>query len=262
MARRPICQTSPKGYIYPPQNLAHPGSLVLSLLSSQWFSLKNLPSLPRSTPRCDPLPASLLGVCRWSACPTTLMRSWRYNYGWFRPLSVPNVRWQPRSHCWLFRKPAEASRYLLTIIMRVLDATKSTPRSLQSWYLEKHLDPVPLVDNYVPSLFAQKLSKRLIDRHLGITRLVSTSGSLRISGRCSAGRSAFFALNSVGARFGCLHPITSHKLYSTLCLPIMLYGSELWSLTKSDLNMLERTHRNAQFRVSQPDAPRSPSLVL
>ena len=53
----------------------------------------------------------------------------------------------------------------------------------------------------------------------------------------------FFALNSVGSRFGCLHPLTSLKLYTTFCIPILLYGCELWSLTTSELNMLERVHR-------------------
>ena len=48
---------------------------------------------------------------------------------------------------------------------------------------------------------------------------------------------------TLGSRFGCLHPVTSYKLYSTLSIPIMLYGSELWSLTSTELNILERTHR-------------------
>ena len=78
-------------------------------------------------------------------------------------------------------------------------------------------------------------------KHLGVLRLVSTSGSLRI---CSAGGS------SVGVRF--------HLLYSSLCL---LYGSELWSLTKSDLNMLERTHRKL-LRTIQGLPTRCPSLAL
>ena len=52
-----------------------------------------------------------------------------------------------------------------------------------------------------------------------------------------------FALNSMGTRFGCLHPLTSLRLYRSLCLPIMLYGSELWFLTKTELMFLERVHR-------------------
>ena len=57
-----------------------------------------------------------------------------------------------------------------------------------------------------------------------------------------SGKNAFFALNTVGSRFGCLHPITSYGVYSTLCLPNMPYGSELWSLSNPELNILECTH--------------------
>ncbi len=80
-----------------------------------------------------------------------------------------------------------------------------------------HQIPFHSVVNPVPSLHVCSEYPWSINT----MRLVSTSGSLRISRRCSAGRSGFFALNSMGARFGCLH---SHKLYSTLSLPIMLYS--------------------------------------
>lgn len=61
--------------------------------------------------------------------------------------------------------------------------------------------------------------------------------------RCTSARSSFFALNSVGSRFGCLHPLTSYRLYQTLCIPILLYGAEIWTLSKVELNMLERVHQ-------------------
>ena len=93
-----------------------------------------------------------------------------------------------------------------------------------SWYIAT--DHIPQCDSY---------------RHLGILRLVSTSNLGCISERCSAGRSAFYALNAVGSRFGCLHPSTSLQLYSSFCLPI--YGCKIWSLTKTELSMLERSHR-------------------
>ena len=63
--------------------------------------------------------------------------------------------------------------------------------------------------------------------HLGILRSVSTSTLLLTSERCSAGRSAYFSLNAIGARFGCLHPATILRLYKAYCLPVLLYGSEL-----------------------------------
>ena len=65
----------------------------------------------------------------------------------------------------------------------------------------------------------------------------------RTNKRATAGRSTFYALNTVGSRFGWLHPLTSLKLYQALCLPLLLYGSELWALTKTELLSLERVHR-------------------
>ena len=65
----------------------------------------------------------------------------------------------------------------------------------------------------------------------------------RTNERATAGRSTFYALNSVGSHFGRLHPLTSLRLYQALCLPLLLYGSELWTLTKMELLSLERVHR-------------------
>ena len=51
------------------------------------------------------------------------------------------------------------------------------------------------------------------------------------------------ALSSVGFCFGSLHPLTSLKLYHSLSLPIMLNGSQLRSISKTELLFLERVHR-------------------
>ena len=57
MARRPICQTSPKGY--PPQNLAHPGTLArrpaffsMVLASQSPKEYAEVRSSPRFSTRC------------------------------------------------------------------------------------------------------------------------------------------------------------------------------------------------------------------
>ena len=63
--------------------------------------------------------------------------------------------------------------------------------------------------------------------HLGILRSVFNSTISRTAECSVVGWSAFFALNAIGSIFGCLHPITSNRLYSALSLPVMLYGSEL-----------------------------------
>ena len=86
-------------------------------------------------------------------------------------------------------------------------------------------------------------------KHLGILRTVHTTSLHRTVERCTAGRSAFYALNSVGSRFECLHPLTSLKLYTSFCIPILLYGCELWSLTATELSMLERVHRKILITI-------------
>ena len=79
--------------------------------------------------------------------------------------------------------------------------------------------------------------------HLGILRTVFNSTIHHTNERATAGRSTFYALNTVGSCFGRLHPLTSLKFYQALCLPLPLYGSELWTLTKTELLSLERVHR-------------------
>ena len=49
-------------------------------------------------------------------------------------------------------------------------------------------------------------------KHLGILRTVLNSTFSRTNDRATSARSAIFALNSVGSRFGCLHPLTSRRL--------------------------------------------------
>ena len=86
--------------------------------------------------------------------------------------------------------------------------------------------------------------------HLGVLRSVSTSSISRTSERCSSCRSAFYSLNALGSRAGCLHPLTSLRLYKSYCLPILLYGCDLWSLTQTELTLLERTHRKILRTIS------------
>ena len=81
--------------------------------------------------------------------------------------------------------------------------------------------------------------------HLGILRIVHPSTIHCTLERCTSGRSAFFALNSVGSRFGSLHPLTSCRLYNTQSihrkilrtiqgLPTSCHSSALNTLLGSD----------------------------
>ena len=91
---------------------------------------------------------------------------------------------------------------------------------------------------------SETIQERDSYHHLGVLRSVSPSSNTRTSERCSSCRSAFYSLNALGTRAGCLHPLTSLRLYKAYCIPILLYGCELWSLTQSELTLLERTQEN------------------
>ena len=39
-----------------------------------------------------------------------------------------------------------------------------------------------------------------------------------------------------------IHPATILRLYKAYCLPVLLYGSDLWNITRTELNMIERVH--------------------
>lgn len=93
------------------------------------------------------------------------------------------------------------------------------------------------------TLGATEITECYEQLHLGVLRTVHNTSIHRTNKLLCRQKCFFFALNAVGSRFGCLHPLTSFRLYQAISLPILLYGSELWTLTKTELTMLERVHR-------------------
>ena len=58
----------------------------------------------------------------------------------------------------------------------------------------------------------------------------------RISERCQKAKNDFFVMTYLSMRPNALNPSTSVKLYSTIIIPIALYGCELWSnITSCDV---------------------------
>ncbi len=61
------------------------------------------------------------------------------------------------------------------------------------------------------------------------------------SSKCiTSARSAFYSLQGVGSRFGCLHVCTSLKVFKSISLPLLLFGCEVLFPPKSLITMLER----------------------
>ena len=69
--------------------------------------------------------------------------------------------------------------------------------------------------------------------NFGIVWSVSGSYIAHISSLITLARSAFYAIQAVGPRFGLLHPLTSLKLYRAYSLS---YGLEVISPTKTELD--------------------------
>ena len=78
------------------------------------------------------------------------------------------------------------------MVFRESPHSRTQARSLREWHLG-----------------SEKVQEADEVHHLGILRSVSFSTLSRTTERSTAGRSAFFALNTVGSRFGCPHPVTS-----------------------------------------------------
>ena len=100
-------------------------------------------------------------------------------------------------------------------------ASQKRPRPLRSW-----------------SLGGFHLSEADSVRHLGITLSVNGSSLDHTLQSISRARSSFYALQEIGAsksgaRFGCLHPLTSLKLYKAIALSLLQFGIAYTPLKQS-----------------------------
>ena len=74
---------------------------------------------------------------------------------------------------------------------------------------------------------------------LGFWWHTNFSPAKSIAEKISKSRRAFFALGSTGASQGALNPLSGCSLLSTFVLPILLYSSENWILSDSQICALE-----------------------
>ena len=103
---------------------------------------------------------------------------------------------------WRYSLNADKS---VVMVLGESSRTRSLARSTRKW-----------------TLGAESIKEVDEQHHLGILRTVHSTNIFHTIEKCTSGWSAFFALSSIGSRFGCLHPLTSFRLYNTLCMPILL----------------------------------------
>ncbi len=125
-------------------------------------------------------------------------------------------------------------------------ASRRLLRSNRTWYLG-----------------ATVISESDCIKHLGIMLSVFGTSIDHTNRSLTFARSAYFSLNSVGARFGCLHPSTALRLFKAIPLSLLQCGLDVQCLSKTEINniMLERGQLSI-LRVISGLPIRAPSVAI
>lgn len=105
---------------------------------------------------------------------------------------------------------------------------------------EKTVDSQRNVNRRVWLLGDIQLREKDVWKNLGKIWHVKATDMEPIEDAVKKGYAAGVELAGVGCRSGGINPITSSKLWKRVVLPKMLYGSELWQLSKQKCLMLEK----------------------
>ena len=88
--------------------------------------------------------------------------------------------------------------------------------------------------------------------HVGIEIHKSFKSSAAINARIAKGRSSLFSILSIDRETSLINPITIASLFEKVCLPSVLYGSELWhNMTAEDSLKLEGVMRLAAKSIQK-----------
>ena len=113
-------------------------------------------------------------------------------------------------------------------------------------------DCIKIDDTQLPVVTAVKC--------LGVWRDFSPSRKISIDGRINKVRAAFFLHGELGAFRGQLNPLSSRSLIESCVIPVLMYGSESWTLSKTLLNKLESFQAEVGKRILQ--LPKSTSNTI
>ena len=85
--------------------------------------------------------------------------------------------------------------------------------------------------------------------HLGVEINIDGNNDKRTKEQIRKAKVELNTMSSLGIRPGCLAPTVASGLYWKVCIPTMLYGSEVWFRKSSDTEQLEIAHRAAAKRI-------------
>lgn len=85
--------------------------------------------------------------------------------------------------------------------------------------------------------------------HVGVEIHVDGNMQDSVHEHVSKARRALNAMTGLGIREGGINPLTASKMYKCVCLPLMLYGSEVQVIRQKELNTLSVAHRQAARRI-------------
>ena len=96
---------------------------------------------------------------------------------------------------------------------------------------------------------------------LGVWLQSNLSASRAVHENVSKARKAFFALGNIGAFHGSLNPLSSHSIFETCIVPILLYGCETWFLDLSTIKVLENFQCEIGRRILRLPKQHSKTVV-
>lgn len=88
-------------------------------------------------------------------------------------------------------------------------------------------------------------------KYLGTKVTAENDGSMEVQERIAAANRAFFSITNI-IKSKTVHRNTKLLLYKTLIRPVVMYGSENWSLTKKMADTVDRFERKILRRIFGP----------
>ena len=92
--------------------------------------------------------------------------------------------------------------------------------------------------------------------HVGIEIHKSFKSSAAINARIAKGRSSLFSILSIDRETSLLNPITIASLFEKVCLPSVLYGSELWHNMTAEVREIYEACRKINSKVTDANQNR------